>query len=458
MFSKLSIKKILLVICVSFVFSISGVKAESNCKFVYYGQVNDTSSEVFTTTTHDYYKIELTLKYSAESAEAVGTGLAEKVLGNHKNEDGLYHEEILNWTSINANIPIIDSRDKCPDYLIWMTGEMVDAFGEDKNYNKFYATNQSRMLDDAVKLSKKSECDKVLIFAVEDISKTCQYFFLGADPIAYFENGYITSVKALTDDTSDPEASVSYVFELHDSIKDQNLLEATKGECPELVFCETPSSLNLLTNYEFMVFGNDLDYKKYASTACGDGHIFGLLDNINGKTDGVGTCITYDRMLESLKENYMACKDNRDPETCASYLVEKSIFEGLCSSVTGYLNYDDECLSRCLNLGKDISEFDKFAYDNSYNDCGFSNDLMKWVRNILRWIKYILPALVILLGILDFIRAIASNSEDEMKKAQQRFIKRLVAAAILFLVPFIIEFALNIFGIGVDNPFCGLTD
>ena len=69
------------------------------------------------------------------------------------------------------------------------------------------------------------------------------------------------------------------------------------------------------------------------------------------------------------------------------------------------------------------------------------------VYNVLKWAKYIAPALVIILSMLDFIKAIASQSDDEMKKAQGKFVKRLIVAALLFLLPFIINFMLKTFGI-----------
>jgi hypothetical protein len=86
--------------------------------------------------------------------------------------------------------------------------------------------------------------------------------------------------------------------------------------------------------------------------------------------------------------------------------------------------------------------------------CGFSGRLLVWANNILRWIKYILPVFVIVLAILDFIKAIGADKDDEMKKAQKRFITRLIAAALVFIIPLIIEFILTKMGFGYDS--CGL--
>ena len=100
---------------------------------------------------------------------------------------------------------------------------------------------------------------------------------------------------------------------------------------------------------------------------------------------------------------------------------------------------------------KDTDLYDD--YNNEY-DCGFSDRLMVWVINIFKWAKYILPVVVIILGILDFIKAIGNDKEDEMKKSQKRFITRLIAAALVFLIPLIIEFVLIKMGFGYNS--CGL--
>ena len=69
-----------------------------------------------------------------------------------------------------------------------------------------------------------------------------------------------------------------------------------------------------------------------------------------------------------------------------------------------------------------------------------------------------LPVIVIVLGILDFIKAIGSDKEDEMKKAQGRFVKRLIAAVLIFIIPFIIEFVLDKMGFGEYISGCGIID
>ena len=58
---------------------------------------------------------------------------------------------------------------------------------------------------------------------------------------------------------------------------------------------------------------------------------------------------------------------------------------------------------------------------------------------------------------MDFIKAITQEDDSKMKEAQKRFIHRLIAIALLFVIPFLLNFVLRIFNIpGLDakNPFC----
>ena len=57
---------------------------------------------------------------------------------------------------------------------------------------------------------------------------------------------------------------------------------------------------------------------------------------------------------------------------------------------------------------------------------------------------------------LDFIKAIGADKEDEMKKAQGRFIRRVIAAALIFIIPFILEFILEKMGFAANG--CGIID
>ena len=132
-----------------------------------------------------------------------------------------------------------------------------------------------------------------------------------------------------------------------------------------------------------------------------------------------------------------------------------------CKLVLQHKNYiggEKECIETCLSIKEKLRELKKNTdlYDDTVyvRKCGLSQKLRNWIYNIVKWVKYILPTVVIVFGILDFIKALVAEKDDEMKKAQSRFIKRLISAVLVFLIPFIIEFILEKMGF-VSNS-CGL--
>ena len=54
-------------------------------------------------------------------------------------------------------------------------------------------------------------------------------------------------------------------------------------------------------------------------------------------------------------------------------------------------------------------------------------------------IKIVIPVILIFFGMLDLGKAVMAQKEDEIKKGQQMFVKRLVAAVIVFLVFVIVQ-------------------
>ena len=121
------------------------------------------------------------------------------------------------------------------------------------------------------------------------------------------------------------------------------------------------------------------------------------------------------------------------------------------------------------NRMKECSSFDSFykqlvakgVINDMSEGCSIlSNDLKEKLVWILDIIKIAGPILALGLGTLDFIKVLATGDADkEMKTAFKRFLIRLGAAALLFIIPLILAFLLDIFlgnqdGYDSDNPFC----
>lgn len=81
----------------------------------------------------------------------------------------------------------------------------------------------------------------------------------------------------------------------------------------------------------------------------------------------------------------------------------------------------------------------------------FSYTIPNLVSTIITIIKIVVPILLIIFGMLDLGKAVMASKEDEIKKGQQTFIKRIIAAVIVF---FVFQLTQIIFGFvaGEDSP------
>lgn len=69
----------------------------------------------------------------------------------------------------------------------------------------------------------------------------------------------------------------------------------------------------------------------------------------------------------------------------------------------------------------------------------FSGTFPYIVSTIILIIKIAVPILLIIFGMLDLGKAVIASKEDEIKKGQQMFIKRAIAAVIVFFVIQIVQ-------------------
>ena len=67
-------------------------------------------------------------------------------------------------------------------------------------------------------------------------------------------------------------------------------------------------------------------------------------------------------------------------------------------------------------------------------DLIFSGSFPYIVSSAVTLIKIVVPILLIIFGMLDLGKAVVAAKEDEIKKGQQTFVKRLVTAVIVFFV------------------------
>lgn len=86
---------------------------------------------------------------------------------------------------------------------------------------------------------------------------------------------------------------------------------------------------------------------------------------------------------------------------------------------------------------------------NAYVSCGgmiprMATIIPKLTSTIVDLLKIGVPVLLIIFGMLDLGKAVIAQKEDEIKKSQNLFVKRLISAALVFLVFIIVELVFNL--------------
>lgn len=95
---------------------------------------------------------------------------------------------------------------------------------------------------------------------------------------------------------------------------------------------------------------------------------------------------------------------------------------------------------------------------NSCEDL-LGSEIAGYLNVIWNIIKIGIPIILIVLGGIDFVQAIFAGKEDGMKKAQEKFIKRIIIAIIIFLIPTLLSFLLNIVNSiwgNIGKDLCGI--
>lgn len=70
--------------------------------------------------------------------------------------------------------------------------------------------------------------------------------------------------------------------------------------------------------------------------------------------------------------------------------------------------------------------------------------LAKIIRYVILILQIAVPIILVLLGTIDLIKGMSAQKEDEIKKGQQIFIKRLISGAIVFFVFAIVKLVVSV--------------
>ena len=84
-----------------------------------------------------------------------------------------------------------------------------------------------------------------------------------------------------------------------------------------------------------------------------------------------------------------------------------------------------------------------------------SNDPAYYLNFVFNLLKYIAIVILFVFSIVEFGKAAISSDNDALKKAVQKTVKRLVICVIIFFLPQLINFIMELLGV-IEDPTCGI--
>ena len=98
-----------------------------------------------------------------------------------------------------------------------------------------------------------------------------------------------------------------------------------------------------------------------------------------------------------------------------------------------------------LNVVNSLANYCTDLFDAGVDaEAGIPEGIGNVVHLIVVAIQVVVPILLIIWGMIDFAKAIIGQDEDKIKAGQKTFIKRLIAAVIVFLIVTIVQLAINL--------------
>lgn len=87
----------------------------------------------------------------------------------------------------------------------------------------------------------------------------------------------------------------------------------------------------------------------------------------------------------------------------------------------------------------------------------FPDGVVNIIHLVIMAVQIVVPILLIIFGMIDFAKAVVGGDEDKIKAGQKIFIKRLIAAIIVFLVVTIVKLLVTLVGtVGAEGANTGV--
>ncbi len=179
------------------------------------------------------------------------------------------------------------------------------------------------------------------------------------------------------------------------------------------------------------------------------------------------------KALAALEAKYQFNTTYNTPKYVDTYITKHAIMEKELNDLKERMKREEQ---KAINAGT-LTETEKAELENKKNityntnegsfvpsvtpsegtDCNsiLGNEMTEVVNNIFKTIQYAGPILVILLTAADILKVVLNGEMNEMKKISSKFMKRLIAAMLLFFVPLLCGIVFDVVGITVPDSCIG---
>lgn len=83
----------------------------------------------------------------------------------------------------------------------------------------------------------------------------------------------------------------------------------------------------------------------------------------------------------------------------------------------------------------------------TFDGCANMPKTTELLRQVYSLIRYLIPVLIIILSLVDFIKVVSTGDDKDYKTAWNKFIKRIIVGIVILLVPVLVSALINISGI-----------
>ena len=417
-------------------------------------------------------------QYAFYSIDYFEMGKARYFIGEGYNYDGIYNYVVSSFefdTNGNVTDKVIDINTSFVSMFETQVGGIekngADFFNVGSGFKyqmislpgSFPLILEHKSTDDETEKFFKDNYNYNVIFDSKDnINKLYSAVdsVLSGDVIGDAET-LATNINTLKKDYSNLTNACS---NLNDKLKNGNTYKFSSSYTATNMIDDLESAFNLLSNisennatFTSCITGDEVSFDSFV-TSCAFNKLIGtgkyslkvaensnlltlvhedVKEYIGNSSNDYASLANSEDVIDEYTLNYMQC---------ISYLDSNYDNGGFVDSDGKNIKLDEDYITKLSDLRGDYEILSKGRNIYVVVNCEglLGEGLVKKIKSYLNIIKIAIPIILIIFGIIDFAKALFNGNDDQMKKTQMTFFKRIGIAILIFFVPTIVELLLNI--------------